>query len=77
MYTVVIITLGIVLILGIPVLLVIDARNKEKHNFQCTKCFYIFDIYENQFNSYRACGKLHVKCPKCGKYSAIKMVRKE
>jgi|GEM_PF-4986428 len=50
MYTAIIIILGIVLIFGIPVLVLIDARNKEKHNFQCTKCFYIFDIYENQVN---------------------------
>ncbi len=77
MRTAIIITVGIVLIIGIPVILLIDAKYKEKRNFQCTKCFYIFDIFENQINSYRINGKLHVKCPNCGKKSAVKMIRKE
>jgi hypothetical protein len=77
MRTAIIIIIGLVLIFGIPAILLIDAKYKERHNFQCTKCFNIFDIYENQLNSYRINGKLHVKCPKCRKYSAVKMIRKE
>ncbi|MDR3598084.1 hypothetical protein [Clostridium sp.] len=77
MRTTIIITVGLVLIFGIPVILLIDAKYKEKRNFQCTKCFHIFDIFGNQLNSYRTNRKLHVKCPKCGKYSTIKMIKKE
>lgn len=68
---------SIVLILGIPIIILKDAKYKEKHNFQCTKCLYIYDIGENQFNSFRICGKLHVKCPRCGKYSVVKFIKKE
>ncbi|MFT8352883.1 hypothetical protein [Clostridium saccharoperbutylacetonicum] len=72
-----IILVGILFILGIPILLFLDAKYNEKHKYQCTKCFYEFDIFENQLNSYRTSGKLHVKCPKCGKYSAVKVIKKE
>ena len=76
MSTAIIITVSLFFILAIPVILLIDSKYKEKRNFQCTKCFHIFDIFENQINSYRINGKLHVKCPKCGEYSAVKMIRK-
>lgn len=77
MYTNIIIIVGIFLILGVPIILLIDAKYKENHNFQCTKCLHIFDIFENQLNSYRVFGRLHVKCPKCGKYSVVKIIKKE
>jgi DNA-directed RNA polymerase subunit RPC12/RpoP len=65
------------LILGISILLFLDVKYKENHNYQCTKCLHKFDIFENQLNSYRISGKLHVKCPKCGQYSAVKIIKKE
>ncbi|AQS05986.1 hypothetical protein [Clostridium beijerinckii] len=47
MSTAIIITVGLFFILAIPVILFIDSKYKEKRNFQCTKCFHIFDIFEN------------------------------
>ncbi|NSA04442.1 hypothetical protein FHU26_004991 [Clostridium beijerinckii] len=44
MSTAIIITVGLFFILAIPVILFIDSKYKEKRNFQCTKCFHIFDI---------------------------------
>lgn len=40
MGTAIIIIVGLFFILGIPVILLIDSKYKEKRNFQCTKCFY-------------------------------------
>lgn len=73
----IIIVVGLFFILSLPVILFIDIKYKDKHNFQCTKCFHIYDIYENQCISYRKMGRLYVKCPKCKKYSAVKFIRKE
>lgn len=72
----VIIVVGIILIFGVPVYLLIMAKLEEKYNYQCTECSYIFNIFENKFN-YGLRGKSYIKCPKCGKYSYVKYVRKK
>ena len=67
MYIITIIIVGIFLILSIPIILLIDTKYKETCNFQCTNMSFIFDAFENQLNSYRVFGRLHVKCPKVRK----------
>ncbi|MDR3598486.1 hypothetical protein [Clostridium sp.] len=77
MNIIIIVIVSIVLVIGIPFSILKDIKYKEKHKFQCTKCSYVYDIIENQCNSFRILGKLHVKCPKCGKYSRVKIIKKE
>ncbi|URZ04554.1 hypothetical protein [Clostridium felsineum] len=62
---------------GVPISALYNFRYNEKHNFQCTKCFHVFDIGGNALNSFRTFTKLYVKCPNCRRYVPVKIVRKE
>lgn len=77
MGAIILIVICLFLAIGIPFISLKDVKYKEGHNLQCTKCFHVCDIYENEFNSFRSFGKLYVKCPKCRKYSAVKFIKKE
>ena len=71
-----IIVLCLVYIIGLPLTL-LKIKHKEKYNYQCSKCSHIFEPFGTELESYSFFGELRVKCPKCGKYSAVKYVKKE
>ncbi|MFW2488035.1 hypothetical protein ACN077_05580 [Clostridium chromiireducens] len=69
------IIIGLLLMIGIPVSLLVIFKFDEEHNYQCRECLHVYDIFDNKFN-YGLRGSSYRKCPKCGKYSYAKHVRK-
>lgn len=71
----------IIAAVAIPILIIllglVNLRYTEEHSYKCKKCCHEFDIDEGILNSFRAGISLYVKCPKCGKYSAVKTIKKK
>ncbi|GKX68879.1 hypothetical protein [Inconstantimicrobium mannanitabidum] len=75
----IIIILPIAIIIGIVVLILglWNIKFTEEHNYQCNKCSHVFEIFGNNLDCFSILTKLYVRCRKCGKYSAVKIIKKE
>ena len=75
-----IIIVCIVASVAIPTLIIVlglvNLKYTEEHSYKCKKCYHEFDIEESMLNSFRIGISAYVKCPKCGKFSAAKTVKK-
>jgi DNA-directed RNA polymerase subunit RPC12/RpoP len=81
MGSIIIVVVCIIIAVAIPTLIavigIVHVKYTEEHMYKCTKCSHEFDIQENGLNSFGLFLKLYVKCPKCGKYSAVEIIRKK
>lgn len=77
MDAIIIIVVGILVAVAVPILGLANLKYDEEHNYKCKKCSHEFDIYGNGLNSFRIPFRSYVKCPRCGKYSDVEIVKKQ